>query len=171
MPIKLLRLGFTECTLLFIYWINEFQNDNNTIICDAKKNLIKWLYTTSGYYDKTITSSYMNATHLSNDTIIYKKYMNLLLNFVENADFFIPVIFDDIIGKNVQHYNNFKKTIKSKKEIYISQDDVYKFIENKNILIISPFSPLIKQQIESGNVKKIYPNMSDVNNIIIYKNI
>lgn len=37
-------------------------------------------------------------------------------------------------------------------------------------MIISPFAPLFKHQIDSGNVKKLCPNMTDVKNVVIFKN-
>lgn len=61
MPQKILRLGYTETTLLFIYWMNHTKNVNNKDLITAKEKYIKWLYSTSGYYDKLIDSNFMNA--------------------------------------------------------------------------------------------------------------
>jgi hypothetical protein len=141
------------------------------MLSTKKQRCISWLYTTSGYYDKTIKSDYMNATHSVNDTIIYKKYMNTLLDFVKNADIFSLNVHDDIILHDKQLFNNFIENIKKTKKNHISNNDIYKYIENKEILIISPFAPLFREQIINGNVKKIYPEMTQVKNIIAYKNI
>ena len=38
MPNKILRLGYTESSLLFYYWLNKYKNINTTEIIDNKKN-------------------------------------------------------------------------------------------------------------------------------------
>ena len=43
------RLGYTESTLLFIYYWNTIHN-----IDYIDKRLVNWLYSTSGFYDKKI---------------------------------------------------------------------------------------------------------------------
>jgi len=47
---------------------------------------------------------------------------------------------------------------------------IYDFIKERNILIISPFSILIKNQIESGNVKIIYNTFPDIGKVYTYTN-
>jgi hypothetical protein len=51
--------------------------------------MIKWLYTTSGYYDKKNQSCYMDAKHTDNsDPVIYNVYFNTLLNFIKDSHVF-----------------------------------------------------------------------------------
>lgn len=170
MPEKILRLGYTETTLLFIYWMNNIKKENNENLVESKNTLIKWLYTTSGYYDKTIKSDFMNATHGKEDPEIYVKYMNLLLEFIKNSDI-SSLALHNLNENNKQYYAEFKQSFNLKKDTFINNEIIYKFIENKKILIISPFANLIKKQITSGNVAKIYPNMTDVNDIYAYEMI
>jgi len=168
MPIKLLRLGFTECSLLFIYWLNKYKNINNNELILSKNTLIKWLYTTSGYYDNKIKSNYMDAVHENIDPELYTHYMETLLNFIKDSDNFNFCLHQ--YKNNIQHFNEFKSFINPKTENHVSQEIVYDFIKDKNILIISPFSILIKNQIESGNVKVIYHTFPNVGRIYAYKN-
>ncbi len=63
-PIKILRIGFTETTLLFIYWCKIIYKK---IFTDMKNTFIKWLYTTSGYYDKSMNPHYFNVIHDNKD--------------------------------------------------------------------------------------------------------
>ena len=49
------RLGYTESTLLFVYYLNTIHN-----IDYIDKNLVNWLYSTSGFYDKKIKGDYFN---------------------------------------------------------------------------------------------------------------
>jgi hypothetical protein len=83
MPEKILRLGYSECTLLFIYWQNKYNNFDSTILINTKNLLINHLYTISGYYDNTINYTYMNAKHSDKDTIVYNKYMEILMEDIE----------------------------------------------------------------------------------------
>ncbi len=166
MPAKILRLGFTEFSLLFIYWLNKYKKINNFYIINLKQQLINWLYTTSGYYDNTIQYTYMNTTHTIQDTEIYIKYMETMLEFIKNPDrytFCLHVNCYDL--KDV--IQEFKNIINPQNE-HIHQQIVFDFIENKKVLIISPFSPLIKEQIISGNCKKIYNNTPECDTIYTY---
>lgn len=166
MPIKILRLGCTECTLLFIYWLNNKKMLNNKNIVESKNTFIKWLYTTSGFYDNTIISDYMDAKHDVNDPTIYTKYMNLCLEFITNCD-----IYQVCLHKITDNFHDeFKINLNYKKESYISQEIVFNFIKDKEILIISPFATLFKQQIDSGNLKNIYSNTPNIKNIETYNN-
>jgi len=165
MPIKYLRLGFTESTLLYFYYMNNVQNVSINI--NDKNNMTRWLYTTSGYYDKTQNGNYMNVIHKDNiDPPTYRKYMDFLLNFLKNAD---KIDIRAHIDNNLNEYKIFKNHLNYKTECYISRDIIYNFIRNKKILIISPFSSLMKQQYESGNLKKIYSNTPEIELILIYK--
>ena len=171
MPEKILRFGFTEFTLLFCYWYQTFYN-NKTImktnnINELKKNMIKWFYTTSGYYDNTIISNYMNAEHKNNiDPLLFNKYFEISFNFIQNCDSFsfgIHYNRDDEVFK--EFYNNLNIKMIHGHEIFFNK------IKDKKILVISPFAKLFKLQFESGNCKKIYNNFPNVNKIYFYTNI
>ena len=182
MPIKMLRLGFTETTLLFIYWCEI----NKKLEFNGMKNAFtKWLYTTSGYYDKSVSGNYFDVIHHDKDPKVYIKYLNKLLKFLKNSEnlslWFHRFNDEDKIiystgtcGENksiIQLKDEFKEQFNYKDFGHISGDIVYNFISNKNLLIISPFSPLVKQQIDSGNCKRIYENFPKINSVQIYKNI
>jgi hypothetical protein len=181
MPVKLLRLGFTETTLLFIYWCNI---NKNLKFKDMKNTFTKWLYTTSGYYDKTMNGNYFDVIHHKNkeqnkDPEVYINYLNILLTFLKISDnlslFFHRFHNENKIvceNKNILELKEeFKEHLNYKDFGYLPKEKVYNFISDKNLLIISPFSPLIKQQIESKNCKKIYENFPDIKNVICYQNI
>jgi len=167
MPQKLLRIGFTESILLFIYWLNTKGNNE---LDGAKRDKIKWLYTTSGYYDKTQVGNYFNVTHSDGDTEVYHTYMRTILDFIKHSDICAYTMFvlnDFSSFKN--ELNEFRNLLNSRIEGSITRANIYSFIENRKILIISPFAPLMKSQIESGNCKKIFDTFPQVDNIAIYK--
>lgn len=165
MPEKILHLGFTEGTLLCIYWINHYKNINTAEIMAMKKNMIGWLYTTSGYYDKTQQGHYFNVIHNEEDPDIFKKYMKIIYDFIKNADVYDFCIHSMSIKKEIEE---FKQSINTKHIMEISHEIVFNFVAHKRILIISPFAPLIKAQIDSGNCKVIYPNMPMIISTNIY---
>jgi hypothetical protein len=165
MPDKLLRLGYTECSLLFIYWLNNYKNVNNGELINTKANMINWLYTTSGYYDKTQLYTYFNIVHNKDDTRIYRQYMETIFEFIKNSDYYM-FAFHEFTQKGL--IEEFKRTIQPKNDSYIYQHIVYDFIKNKKLLVISPFSKLIKSQIDSGNYKRIYPDATTVEYCLEY---
>ena len=163
---KILRLGFTECTLLAYY----FYRTNNIYIkpdsLRSESDLIKWLYTTSGYYDKTVKGNYFNVIHENNNyPNTYVNYMLSVMSFIKNSDIFGVALSKINIDNKI--LNLFLDNINSK-DCFISKEIVYDFIKDKNVLIISPFSSLMEQQIVSGNCKKIYSNFPNINKIYTY---
>ena len=166
MKTKLLRLGFTEETLLFIHWINKYKNINNIELINLKNSCIKWLYTSSGYYDNTINSNYMDAIHPPDDTEIYNKYMEYILDFIKNSDNYL---FKTHLYTNFNYDDEFIKYINPINNYPVTQEVLFDFIKNKKILIITPFSPLMKSQLENGNCKKIFDKTPIINKIYAYK--
>ncbi len=166
MPEKILRLGMTECSLLFIYWLNKYINFYDINTTNTKNLLVKWLYTTSGYYDKTQIGSYFNVIHKEKDPEIYLKYMETIYSIIKNSDIFS---FSPHKCSNEKLLSEFRDSIGAKKICYINQNIVFDFIKNKKILIISSFAPLIKSQLENGNCKKIYHLTPDIVKISIYR--
>jgi hypothetical protein len=178
---KIVRLGYTETSLLFIHYIRintdkyEFSKDDTEFI----NTLINWLYTTSGYYDKSIKGDYFNFDgNICINSTVYNNYMdNLLLN-LNNSD-----ILQLNFHKFSDGINNFKsdfiKQFNSKNIIYeindnnmfdFMKDKLFSSIQNKNILIINSFSKLIKEQIESNikNLKIIYQNFPNIKKVYEY---
>lgn len=167
MPTKILRLGFTECTLLFIYWMNNHKHINNADLNNSKADLIKWLYTTSGYYDKTKQGNFFNVSHTIGDTDTYVKYMDILFDFLKQADVYACAL-HKFGGPYQSHIDEFKQTFNPIVYTFVSRDIVFNFIKDKKILIVSPFSKLMKLQIDNGNWKHIYPNAPTVKNSCVY---
>ena len=58
----MLRLGLTETTLLFYYYLENILNIdlNNLKLIHSDYEIINWLYSTSGFYDKTINGTYFD---------------------------------------------------------------------------------------------------------------
>lgn len=162
---KFLRLGLTETTLLFFYWYHKKINRKDKDIDNGKEFLIKWLYTTSGYYDKTIKSSYFDAKHNINDPQVYLIYFEKLYNFIKDSDNFHYGVHYD---RNKDNFINFINDLNIKNNIYMGNEFIYNLIKDKDVLIISPFASLFKKQFDSGNLKKIYSNFEEPCKISYY---
>ena len=164
---KILRLGLSECTLLCIYWINTYIKENNRHLNIMKRNLIKWLYATSGFYDKKMKGTSFNQKLMTGNSGVYNDYMQKILNIIKDADNF-EFCFHNI--RNENYIEEFKKFINPKETVVIDKNIIFPFIRDKNVLFISPFASLYKSQIESGNCAKIHNDFPNVKNVTIYKN-
>lgn len=139
-------------------------------------SMMNWLYTTSGYYDKSVKGSYFNfdVTALNQN---YFKYISHLGQSVSGCfearfilhDGFITELFNIYKDQFMKHYNitNYKSIygIPFKDQI----DFMFDLMRNKKVLVISSFAGLIKQQYESGNVYKIYNNFPIITGLDVFK--
>jgi hypothetical protein len=167
MPLKFIRLGYTESTLLLLYFYRTNTEIYNNSMINLEKSLIKWLYTTSGFYDKNAHSySYMNVEYNVINSRTYKTYMNNLLDVIKNSNklnLCFHKHFDNSSILIEKFINNFNV-----KNDYLHCQDVFDFIKSKKILVISPFAVLIKNQIENGNCEKIYHNFPKIECVLTY---
>lgn len=155
-----IRLGYTETTLLFFWYLDQ-QTVSNKLYLHSQNNLINWLCTTSGFYDKKIKGSYFdfNALDIKHYNI-YNEYFTKLWNFLKqntnNNKYSLQLCFHPI-DDNLQVFKE-----KFSRELgFISNEpemSLYSFIQNKHILIINNLGSLMKQQFESGNIKQINSN-------------
>ena len=169
----MIRLGYTESQLLFYYYLDKNNLLDKNLYSDRQNNLINWLYSTSGFYDKTISGSYFDfdANYIK-QTKIYNEYFEKVLGILKNIDCKIQFNFHDHDVKyiplniNEQFYNYLNYHNKVSK-----YPDILSFMSNKKILIINNLSPLMKQQYNSGNIKKICSGFpDDVKEILCFEN-
>lgn len=155
-----LRLGFTESTLLFFFYLDSLDIDN-TMYIDKQNELCNWLYSTSGFYDKHIKGSYFDFDPIQiKKSQTYNEYFNKLLNILKNNNnFHLELCFHNIHDSLLIYKENFLNYI----HYYDKQSkpDFYIFLNNKNILIINNLGSLMKKQYDSGNMKKINTNFPD----------
>lgn len=156
-----LRLGLTETTLLFYYYLN-LKNISDKNISDSQNCLINWLFTTSGFYDKRITGNEFNDFDILNvkkKSLVYHQYFDKLLILFKKNNFHLQPCFHNIDPSLQVYKEEFLNFINlSNKQPKI---DIFTFMQNKHILVINNLGSLMKQQFENGNVKKIHPNFPD----------
>jgi len=166
-----LRLGKTETTLLFYFWLEEVKGVNYYF--EYQTNLINWLYSTSGFYDKLISGSYFdfNAKHCR-DSNIYNLYFSSLLENIKGCELILDwhCISPELLVFQEEFISYIKTITKSYSPFNLSFDIIFKLMENNKLLIVNPMSSLMKSQYDSGNINKIYDNFPTIKQIQIYEN-
>jgi hypothetical protein len=169
---KIVRLGMTETSLLFLTFVSRNYNLDPTIkkhISRMILTMVNWLYSTSGYYDKSVKGNNFNfdITAINKN---YFKFINHLEESIGNCEitqFFVHeglvmnllnTFKDDFIKK----YNISNLKILNGTEFQDRINDIFAMMNNKKVLVISSFDGLVKSQVESGNLKKIYENYPNI---------
>lgn len=185
MPSKNLRLGYTESDLLFTYYIvnlstKKIDINNETFLKDHTESMLRWFYSTSGFYDKSITEINIQCFFSTN----FNNYMKKIIEIIKKSTKCQLLIHDYLkdyyyyFGEFVEYLNNkvfceiwYDDMIKFREDVE-TYSNINKFIENKKILLINPLSDLMCQQYHSGNVYKANDvQFPPIKNIIYYKNI
>jgi hypothetical protein len=164
------RLGFTESTLLFFYYLDIFyERKLNNIYCHQQADLFKWLYSTSGFYDKNVTIYDYESILTSN---VYNAYFSKVLDSVKKYKGHVTFYFHRLDNRLTGHFNNFFTYINKEYNLierdnpkYINRELVYNFISNKKVTIINNLGKLMIQQFYSGNLQLIYNDLPEVINI------
>jgi len=155
------RLGFTETTLLLFYYFDNVLFLDSTLYRSSQNNLINWLYTTSGMYDKTILGNNFNFDPDSiRQSPVYHSYFSKLLEIAKHLKSYMMLIFHKIDEELLEYKEKFLTYINYNKKLNYQQH-IFKFMSNKNVLIINNLGSLIKTQHESGNMNKIHQDYPD----------
>ena len=169
---KIRRIGYTEGSLLFIYWMKYLSKIDlsNQIIRDlhlTQNNLLNWLHTTSGFYDEHNKGSYFDINIQNYNFEVLNKYLDEIYKSLYDSDV-LSICLHDFTQLVTPYKQKFINSFNSKSNNPHTQNCFYNLIANKKVLIVSSFANLIKQQHESGNVKKIYNSYPEINNMIYY---
>lgn len=163
---KYLRPGYTESTLLFIDYLlkNNIKIENHT-----QSGMINWLYTTSGFYDRDFSGSYFDfdtKNIATSDNFI--KFINEYRNSLMNSDK-LHLLLHRVCSEE-KTVNKFIHGFQPKDDFFWWNYKLwYKILENKSVLLISSFAPLMEQQYVSGNLFKIDPQFPRLANITHYQ--
>jgi hypothetical protein len=143
---KIMRLGYSEGTL-FLNWFCE----KNGLTFGKFYGIINCLFSTSGYYDKKITTDNIlyNLTQDKCENVyhseVFEKYMTLIYEGIQNCDLLEicchPLPFD-APNLNVGEWLNIAK--------------LHSLLENKKVLIMSCYASLMVEQVILGHCHKIY---------------
>jgi len=169
---KIVRLGMTETSLLFLTFVlknYKLEQNIKQNISKIMMIMVNWLYSTSGYYDKSVSGNHFNFDVKALNAHFFQ-FINELKESVGNChttqffvhEGFVMSLLNKYKDDFIQQYqiNNF--TILNGSEFQDRIDNIFFLMNNKKVLVISSFDGLIKQQFESGNLNKIYSNFPNI---------
>lgn len=167
---KYLRPGYTESTLLFIdYALNHRGKTQKDLINHTQSEFINWLYTTSGFYDINFKGSYFDFDTLSiSESDVFNRFIRdykSSLMYADKLQFMLHKISNDqdLIRDFIQFFNP-KDTLQ-----WWNYKSWYSILQDKAILLVNSFAPLMEQQYNCGNIFKIDPAFPVLSNIFAYK--
>ena len=148
-----LRLGFTESTLLYLFYMQTVRGD---VQIHNINEMLSWFYKTSGYYDKMIRDISVHCIHSQN----YIHYFETLINSVRNSTFTILLLHNHLCGNFNLCETEFRHFLHNKVFIYGIDDFMQHYVSprytSRHILVINPLSELMLEQYRSGNVYKAH---------------
>ena len=176
------RLGFTESTLLFYYYLEKYHpHIDRTIYYKNQYELFRWLHSTSGYYDKHIITTHPNAIlHSPIDyegilkSPVYNSYFSQVLDSIQSYNQHVQLNLTDYMNKQlIQYIPDFfrymnkecKYNIQRDDTNYISRNYIYNFIKDRHTVIINNLGSLMIKQYKNGNLKNIYDDVPSVQSL------
>ena len=176
---KIVRLGSTETSLLFLTFLSKNYNLDPAMkkyISQMILSCVNWLYSTSGYYDKKVKGTNFNfdVTALTKNYFQFIKHLETSVQHCEITQFFvhegtIMELFKTYKHDFIKHYNIQQFTILNGSEFQDRINDIFERMNHKKVLAISSFDGLIKQQFESGRLHKIYTHFPTIINLEVIK--
>lgn len=168
-----LRLGMSESSLLLLYFIEKYTNGyNKKLLVYNRKEILNWLFSTSGYFDKEIKGrlfNFDNEYYKIINTKTYKTYFEELLYFIKMntfEEFYFKCHDLGIFCNCIPIFYNF---INKEQAIYNIRDILYKELENKRVLLMHNLSELMIDRYKEGIVKKIFSNFPNIEIMIPFK--
>ena len=171
------RLGYTETTLLFFYYLDkildfEWNNQMKEKYRNQQKTMVQWLYSTSGFYDSSIKGSYFDFdADACLSSIVYNKYMNDLLDKVNKYEKGCTLCFHNIHSDLERYKEDFIAFVDKRAtyKMYQGKEKIFTFLKEKQrVLIVNDIASLFVQQWEAGNCKKIFPDFPDIDLLMGY---
>ena len=175
---KIVRLGMTEGGLLLMTFVSRHCNPDSLTKQHISKGIIglmNWLYTTSGYYDKTVAGNKFNfdVTALNQNYFKYIKHLEESVSNCESTQFFFHDGF--IMNLFLKHKQQFIEHYNIKNFVLLNGTTfseriplIFSRIAGKKVLVISSFAGLIEKQYETENIFKTgidFPEISVLNTV------
>jgi hypothetical protein len=177
---KIVRLGMTEGGLLLLIFVSKYCAPDaitNQMISRSIMSLMNWLYTTSGYYDKTVKGSHFNfdATALNKRFFEFIRHLELAVANCDTTQFifhhgFIMGLYERYKQQFIDHFKIRNFVLLNETHFSARIPSIFSCMEGKKVLVISSFSGLIQKQWDSGNVVKAYegsfPNIRGLSGVV-----
>ena len=162
---KIVRLGMTESGLVFMFFLlktYQFDQEKTVLIKKQILSMVNWLYTTSGYYDKTVRGSHFDfdETALNGRFHEFMWHLETAIGDCEETHFFFH---PPILEMMMQYQNAFTKAYRIRNMVILNGTqftdriaEVFGYMAGRKVLVVSSFDGLIQSQYQSGNVFKVY---------------
>ena len=171
---KIVRLGNTESHLLLISYILKHGNEPNYIkkqLSSIFLNYVNWVYTTAGYYDKSVNGNKFNFKNdaININFINFIKHLQTSIGNCAKAQFYLGDNMVQLLNKykngffNEYNIKNFE--LMNGSHFYDRIQGIFNLIENKKVLVISSFDGLVLSQYNSGNIYKIYDKFPKIKHL------
>ena len=187
---KIQRPGYSESTLLCLDYILknhicELDEYHNSIVNQSIHKFLCWLFTTSGLYDVTISSTGMKelksskknnktnlllfAEDLYEHTTV-KRFISMYVAGLKNSD-----VCKLLLHKMTPEFHTKGFVRKFKESLYVKSETFpwaldnqfyYNYMEGKTVLVVNSFASLCAKQYKSGNLNKIDSSFPKLKNII-----
>ena len=176
---KIVRLGMTESSLLFLTYASKHLDLNPNIKQNISKmilQLVNWLYTTSGYYDKTVKGTKFNFDHSAVNFNFSRFIDHLRMSVAEchESQFYfhegmIKQLFDIYKEQFISHFKIDNFVLLNDTKFSTRMPSIYNHISNKRVLVVSAFDGIIKSQYTSGNVFNLGINFPQIQSLDVVK--
>jgi hypothetical protein len=175
---KIVRLGNTESHLLFLTFVLKHGNENADIksrLSSMLKTYTNWLYTTAGYYDKSVPGNKFNFTETAFNVNYFKfiSHLQISIGNCKKAQFYmgdnIMPLFQKYKEVFFKKYNITNFQLMNGTHFYDRIDSIFGHMCGKKLLVITSFDGLVEQQYNSGNVYKIYNKFPQIKSLQTYK--
>lgn len=172
--IKLLRLGYTEFSLVFANFCAKYIAQNATIAYHTKQIrsiYTDWIYKTAGYYDKDILQkeNYIYPNDFTDKLDIFIDQLGTLLHRFDQAYVLVSHRLSNPTHPLYKYISEFERFYDIKLHPYnIECQNILPLIKDKKVLVVSSFKELIDQQIDNGNFKHLHPELTN-STFITYK--
>ena len=177
------RLGMTETAILVLQFLYETSTniEDKKILQKHRLHWMNWLYSTSGYYDKKVNGTYFD---FKEDALTenYLNYINIIKNSLKDSDKIYIMLHEGSLHEEIFFHNEKNiyswigitkeccfclKTSKIEKDIITNireerMNIIYNTIKNRNVLVVSPFGELIKENFLNGGVYSANENFPSI---------
>jgi hypothetical protein len=169
------RPGYTEMTLLVLDDLMRGVGSEDQSLKQQASSMINWLFTTSGFYDKSVKGSYFDIdVGAAVGGGVVRKFLELYENSLRDSDCLIGWMVHDFVPKKynerVKEYGS-SLAERSRCKYPNHHHDFhqwYELIEGKKVLVVNGFAELMVEQYEIGNVKKIYKDFPEISCLMGY---
>lgn len=143
---KYQRTGLTEGSLLY----NEWLKAKGLYRPDTEAEFINWLYSTSGWYDKTINGSYFDFdAEKVKASPVYQRFLDEYKQSLRNSDIFHLMVHSSYHLRGLEFQLDFANQFSQRNYCYWQDKEfLTKTIQDKRVLVVGSVAPLIAQKYE-----------------------